>query len=146
MFLLLLILAATEVEPLQQDHGALLSAVACNASSTARTAVISSNELTKKGMVAFGVSFTRSTATAVTMSCTTKFEFGGDDYVIQYCDSISSGQCISVNSSFSKTVSASGKWLWRFDMLGTNNVSCVFACVGGGGSDTLTVHARSTVL
>ena len=145
-FLGLMLISQIDVQHAQKTEGVLLNGVACNASASARTAVISDNLLLNKGMIGIGVQFTRVAATEVQMACSTRFDSQGTLYAAQYCDTFTAGVCNSVNASFKKAVSSSANWIWRFDFLSASNLSCVFSCTGGGASDLITVTARSSSL
>lgn len=145
-FLGLMLISQIDVQHAQKTEGVLLNGVACNASASLRTAVISNNVLLNKGMVGLGVAFTRSTATEIQMVCSTRFDSAGTLYTAQYCNTILNGVCESVDASFKKSVSGNKNWVWRVDFLSASNLSCVFSCTSGGSSDLMTVTARSTSL
>lgn len=95
---------------------------------------------------------TGSTVTSVLMQCSANISFfgGGEiDHFLQTCV-MSSGNCSSVNSFWSKPVSIyptnfTVRWVWRLNVQGYDNIKCEMLPFGGfSGNDTISVHTKIT--
>lgn len=123
-----------------ESRGTKLNAVAANAAAGTRTFTIS-NPGGAYGMLVVYMNFTRSSATAVTLTCSASHDSGTTLYALQD-GATDSGVQTTVDASKSKAVGASAKWPWRWDIKGFNFISCVYDTTAGGAGDllTATVH------
>ena len=81
---------------------------------------------------------TRSTATAVTMACTSSDDGGTTNFALQEC-AVSAGVCTSTDKSWSNAVSANEQWVWRVDVAGLKQLDCNIDGTAAGAGDLITV-------
>jgi hypothetical protein len=123
-----------------------LSAVALTASAATRTWGYSSSANDGFGLIFAQVTYTRgggSSVTAISMSCVGDIDGGTTDATFQSCSTVS-GLCTSTDQTWTKTVSATGSWIWRVDAQGASNVRCVVGSTGTPNGDTITVKTKIT--
>lgn len=115
----------------------LINGIAATASAANRTAVFNIGGLAKLS-ISFSVS--RSTATAITMTCNASTD-QGTTFVAVADQTVSAGVGTLVAHTWSYAVSASGGVQIDVGVGSYDFLQCVFAATGGGSSDLLTVSA-----
>lgn len=121
--------------------GKILNAVACNASSGARTWTSASGSMSGYGVIGFQADFTYAAATGVTWTCKGTMNDGASWAYPQSCDVVA-GTCTMSDAVWTKAVSVSKNFLMRIDFLGSTDVQCVWSCTGGGAGDVVTMYSR----
>jgi hypothetical protein len=80
------------------------------------------------------------TSTDITMTVTESPD-GANDYELQSV-LVSSGVGSSNDASWSKTVAAAKKFVWRVNVLGFKTVTCTIASTGAAATDLISATAR----
>lgn len=122
----------------------LLSGVACNAAAANRTYTMESEAGLGYAVGTFQLDFTRSAATAVTITPTASVNGQTSWASIPPCDATTDGTCTLTGSGvYTRDVSGgSENIIFRVDFLGAQDIKLVVSCTAGGASDTFNLYGR----
>ena len=124
--------------------GTKLSAIALNGAASTRT--ISLNSLEGYTHAAVFIDYTNSAATAVTMTCSARYDStDSTDYQLHACDGSTTPTLTCGPKVWSNAVSGDEAWVWHVPLLAQNLV-CVLAGTSAGAGDLVTVRVRQGVL
>lgn len=125
--------AQTLVGHSESSNMQMLPLTSCAAAIGLRTFQLPGRTPKGFGLALFHISLTA--ATDMTLQC---FSSINRDFVnpktyakLQICDNVTSGACKLIDAKFIKTVGAAEELVARIDILGSEDVQCVFSCTTG---------------
>lgn len=126
--------------------------IVLNGTTAARTLDFNEQVIKGNGLLSFVVQGAFATAGNVGMECTV--DSGVKDAagnvvtgLLQDCD-VNSGVCTSQNARWEKVVAGGGsteQWIWRVNIAGTTEMSCVFDLAAATGADILQIATLTSV-
>lgn len=126
-----------------QDLGLLVSNVSCTASASARTITFKQGQTAGYEVLSFQIEHEWNSATSLEMYCESSQTNQSTWGTLQSCQK--SGAVFSCTDAIlSHPLIADDSWIFRFDIVGSPNIRCLWSCTAGAASDTVTMHGRAS--